>query len=77
MSLIHMVYNYNQMKGNIDKCHIMLNSQNSVHVNIDTVQIENRKYPKLLCFNINSKLTFEGHINRICKTSQFTAAQNH
>ena len=23
MSLIHMVYNYNQMKGNIDKCHVM------------------------------------------------------
>ena len=64
------------MKGNIDKCHVMLNSQNSVHINIDTVQIENKKYPKLLGFNINSKLTFEGHINRICKTPQFTAAQN-
>ena len=50
MSLIHMVYNYNQMKGNIDKCHIMLNSQNSVHVNIDTVQIENRKIPKITGF---------------------------
>ena len=72
-----MVYNYNQMKGNIDKCHVMLNSQNSVHVNIDTVQMGNRKYPKLLAFNINSKLIFEGHINHICKTSQFTAAQNH
>ena len=72
-----MVYNYNQMKGNIDKCHVMLNSQNSVHVNIDTVQMENRKYPKLLAFNINSKLIFEGYINHICKTSQFTAAQNH
>ena len=38
------------MKGNIDKCHVMLNSQNSVHVNIDTVQIENRKIPKITGF---------------------------
>ena len=65
------------MKGNEDKCHVMLNSQNSVHVNVDTVQIENRKYPELLGFGINLKLTFEGHINCICKTAQFTTAQNH
>ena len=50
MSLIHMVYNYNQMKGNIDKCHVMLNLQNIVHVNIDTVKIENRKIPKITGF---------------------------
>ena len=57
------------MRGNKDKCHIMLCSQDSVHVNIGTVQIENSKYSKLLGINIDSKLTFEGHINRTCKTS--------
>ena len=31
-------FNYNQMKGNEDKCHVMLSSQDSVHVNIGTVQ---------------------------------------
>ena len=57
------------MKGNEDKCCVMLSSQDSVHVNIGTVQIENSKYSKLLGINIDSKLTFEGHINRTCKTS--------
>ena len=44
-NLAHL-FNYNQMKGNEDKCHVMLSSQNSVHVNIGTVK--NSKYSKLL-----------------------------
>ena len=38
------------------KCHGILSSQDSVHVNIGTAQIENSKFQK-----------FEDHINRICK----------
>ena len=55
------------MKGNEDKCHVILSSQDNVHVNIGTAQIENSKCQKLLDINIDSKLTFEDHINRICK----------
>ena len=55
------------MKGNEDKCHVILSSQDNVHVNIGTAQIENSKSQKLLGINIDSKLTFEEHINRICK----------
>ena len=40
--------------------------QDSLHVNIGTAQIENNKCQKLLGFNIDSKLTFENHINHIC-----------
>ena len=47
------------MKGNKCKCHLMLSSQDSVHVNIGPAQIENSKCQKLLGININSKLTFE------------------
>ena len=46
--------NYNQMKGKKDKCHVILNSQDNVHVNIGTSQIENSKCQKLLGININS-----------------------
>ena len=60
-------FNYNRMKGNEDKCHVILSSQDDVHVNVGTVQIKNIKCQKLLGININSKLTFEDHINRICK----------
>ena len=62
-------FSYNQMKGNKDKCHVILSSQDNVHVNIGTAQIENSKCRKLLGINIDSKLTFEDHINRICKNA--------
>ena len=60
-------FNYHQMKGNEDKCHVILSSQDNVHLNIGIAQIENSKSQKLLGINIDSKLTFEEHINRICK----------
>ena len=31
-------FSYNQMKGNEDKCHVILSSQDNVHVNIGTTQ---------------------------------------
>ena len=55
------------MKGNEDKYHIIFTSQDNVHVNLGTAQIENSKCQKLLGINIDSKLTFEDHINRIYK----------
>ena len=55
------------MKENEDKCHIILNLQDNVRVNIATTQILNSKCQKLLGINIDSKLKFEDHINRICK----------
>ena len=41
--------------------------QDNVHVSIGAPHIENTKCQKLLGININSKLLFEDHINRICK----------
>ena len=38
-----------------------------MHLNIGTAQIENSKRQKLLGINIDSKLMFEDHIDRICK----------
>ena len=37
-----------------------------MQVNLGTAQIENIKYQKLLGINIDSKSTFEDHINRLC-----------
>ena len=65
--LLFTLFNYNQMKGNEDKCHVILSSQDNVHLNIGAAQIENSKSQKLLGINIDSILTFEEHINRICK----------
>ena len=38
-----------------------------MQVNLGTAQIENIKYQNLLGINIDSKFTFEDHINRLCK----------
>ena len=54
------------MKGNEDKCHAMLNSQNNVHLNIGPAQIKNSICKKLLGINTDSKLKFEDRINRTC-----------
>ena len=43
------------MKGNEDKCYVLLSSQDNVLVNIDTAQIENSKCQELLGINIDLK----------------------
>ena len=57
----------NEMQGNADKCHVVLSASQKLHVNTSgTSQIENSKYEKLLGVNIDSKLSFEKHLNIIC-----------
>ena len=56
----------NEMQGNTDKCHVLISTSQKLHVNIGTSQIENSKYEKLLGVNIDSKLSFEKHLNIIC-----------
>ena len=56
----------NQFQGNASKCHVLLSTDKRVHVNIDSAQIENSEYEKLLGVTIDSKLTFEKHIQQIC-----------
>ena len=54
------------MQGNTDKCHVLLSTSQKLHVNIGRSQIENSKYEKLLGVNIDTKLSFEKHLNIIC-----------
>ena len=56
----------NEMQGNTDKCHVFLSTSQKLHANIGTSQTENSKYEKLLGVNIDSKLSFEKHLNIIC-----------
>ena len=56
----------NEMQGNRDKCHVLKSTSQKLHVNVGTSQIENSKYEKLLRVNIDSKLSFEKHLNIIC-----------
>ena len=56
----------NEMQGNTNKCHVLIRTSQKLHVNIGISQIENSKYDKLLGVNIDSKLSFEKHLNIIC-----------
>ena len=58
----------NQMKGNADKCQYILNQTDSNHfIEIEGVPIQNKKEQKLLGVVFDNLLTFEPHINTLCK----------
>ena len=57
----------NQIKGNEDKCHVVLSTHEDMHVKIDASHIKNCCSEKLLVLKINSDLNFEEHISSICK----------
>ena len=57
----------NQTKGNKDKCHVLLSTDETVQVNIVIASINNSNCEKLLGIKIDCKLIFDYHIGNICK----------
>ena len=55
-----------EFQGNASKCHVLLSTNKKVHINIGTAQIENSQFEKLLGVTLDSRLTFEKHIQQIC-----------
>ena len=53
-----------------------ISTSQKLHVNVDTPQIENSKYEKLLGVNIDSKLSFEEHLNIICGKARVAPFMN-
>ena len=58
----------NQMKGNTDKCHLLLSKDESSEIHIGDSIVENT-CEKLLGIKINSKLRFDDHIQDLCKNA--------
>ena len=56
-----------EMKANVDKCHVLLNTSNELTVKINKVQIKNSQSEKLLEIATDNDLKFEDHINNICR----------
>ena len=57
----------NYMKVNTDKSHLLLSGNTCLTSNIDNNLIESEKEQVLLGVTIDSNLSFEKHINNICK----------
>ena len=58
-------FNDNQMKANPDKCHFICSVKASIMA--ENKQIRNSSGEKLLGMFFDSKLTFQSHIDNICK----------
>ena len=56
-----------EMKANADKCHLLVNSKEKVCTKIGPYNIKSSELQKLLGILIDIKLTFDKHINNLCK----------
>ena len=56
----------NQMKGNTDKCHLLLSKDESSEIHAGDSIIESSTCEKLLGIKIDSKLCFDDHIQDLC-----------
>ena len=66
-SILFKWLNNNYMKVNTDKSHPLVFGNVRATAKIDSNYIESEKEQVLLGITINSNLTFENHINNICK----------
>ena len=57
----------NQMKANPDKCHFICSSNLRTNTMIKNRQIDNSNCERLLGIFFDIKLTFQSHIDNICK----------
>ena len=63
-------FELNQMKANPDKCSLIVNSNESVILNIDNNNIiQSKPSVKLLGVKIDHKLKFDEHVKSICKNA--------
>ena len=54
------------MKANPDKCHALLSIAETKEIRVDDKVIENSRCEKLLGINIDSKLSFDNHVKKLC-----------
>ena len=57
----------NQMKGNTDKCHLIMNTNNTPELKVGDSLIKRSTCEKLLGVKIDYKLTFDNHVGNLCK----------
>ena len=57
----------NYLKANSGKSHVMLTTDNKLKINVKGSPISNEKIVKLLGVTVDNKLSFESHLNLVCK----------
>ena len=57
----------NYLKANCGKSHVMLTTDNKQNINVRGSPISNKEIVKLLRVTVDNKLSFEPHLNLVCK----------
>ena len=57
----------NQMKGNTDKCHLIMSTNNAPKIQVGDSLIKTSNCEKLLGIRIDYKLNFDEHVSSLCK----------
>ena len=59
----------NRLKGNSDKCHLLLSKNDNFEGNINDNRISNTRFEKLLGVTFDNQLNVNHYISKICKTA--------
>ena len=60
----------NQVKANTEKCHFICSTDDKVNIIVENQKICNSPCKRFLGVRFDLKLTFDAHINEICKKSR-------
>ena len=60
------------MKINIDKCNLLVSTNDIVEIQIADFSVKSSGSEKLLGVNINSKFNFDSHVNHLCSKASKT-----
>ena len=59
----------NEMRANANKCHFLVSSKETAVIEAQGNHIENSQFEKLLGITFDTNLTFNLHLNQMCKTA--------
>ena len=62
-TLLFKWFSDNQMKANINRCHLLVNKKDEVIINLGKTEIRNSEYERLLGIKVDTKLNFNEHLN--------------
>ena len=60
-------FSTNKLAENAGKCHLVTSSKTPVDIHISNTEILNEERAKLLGVNLESRLNFDFHVNKILK----------
>ena len=55
------------MKANASKCHLLLSKKQTSIIEVEGTQVESSQSEKLLGITIDVNLTFNSHLDEMCK----------